>query len=162
MPGTALQPHSDNSGFTLSHIPRHNSVVQAIDASGQNVSHTFELAWARGLHLHSLCFSVPGTQSSGATCFPCCHSKQLMWACVCVSPLCQSPQEIPLIPTNRPMSHFLSPRYPIRILHQHHSGRPRDTLRHHRRTIQGQNGLPGNPRRVQSHVHSHGPWKLPD
>lgn len=83
MPGTALQPHSDNSGFTLSHIPRHNSVVQAIGASGQNVSHTCELAWVRGLHLHSLCFSVPGTQSSGATCFPCCHRKQLMWACVC-------------------------------------------------------------------------------
>lgn len=97
MPGTALQPHSDNSGFTLSHIPRHNSVVQAIDASGQNVSHTFELAWARGLHLHSLCFSVPGTQSSGATCFPCCHSKQLMWACVCLTIVSFPPRNTPYL-----------------------------------------------------------------
>lgn len=48
MPEAALQTYSDNF-LALSHIPRDNSVVQAVGVSGRNVSPTYDPAWAREL-----------------------------------------------------------------------------------------------------------------
>lgn len=47
--GSVLQPYCDNSGSSCSAtFPETIVLVQAISASGQNVMHTFNLAWSRG------------------------------------------------------------------------------------------------------------------
>lgn len=101
LPGAALQAHNASPSATFP------ETIVARALSGRNVSHPSNLAWARELHPHTQCFSVPGTQmySQLVPMLP----EQALSAGKCVSHQGITPRNYPLIPQNHPyMSHFLS------------------------------------------------------
>lgn len=91
---------SDNS---LSHIPRDSSIAPAL--SGRNVSHPPNLVWARELHPHTLCFSVPGTQtySQLVPVLP----RQALNVDKCVSHHCVTPGNTPY--PSKPSTYIILP-----------------------------------------------------